>query len=142
MKAKKIIFFVGLGLLFVLVLFFIFINFNTLQKQEYDTTFEIGETSGFDLNTSALTFGRISFNSSSTRSILVRNDFAIPVFVSLYISGNISKLISISENDFRLVPGENKSIEFKAYSNADLGKYTGKVTLVVKRYEGLFNGKL
>jgi len=140
MESNKIIL---IGLVGIILLSILFVNYNILEKKEYAVKFEIGGSPGFDLNSTALTFGRIPFGSSSTRSILIKNDFDRTVFVSLSSSKEISSLLSISENDFFLKSGENKTLSFFVYSypNITAGKYEGDVKLVVSRYRGIFNGK-
>lgn len=132
-----------IGLIGIIAIGILFANYSVLEKREYVVKFEIGGRAGFDLNSSALTFGRVPVGSSATRSIFIENGFNREVFVSLSSSREISDVFSISENDFWLEPGENKTLSFfvHAYPEASTGAYNGKVSLVVSRFGGLFDGK-
>jgi len=143
MRARGSYLFILLGILLILAWILIFINFNVLEEKEYAVKFEVGGTPGFDLNSSALTFGRLPAGSSSTRSVLIQNDYDTRVFVSLFSSKSVSKMLVISENDFFLEPQESKAISFFVYAspNASLGEYNGQVKIRISRYGGLMDGK-
>ena len=135
MKSHKTALFILLGIIVVMVLCFGLVRYNLVEKKEYIAKFEVGELPGFDLNSTALTFGRIPPKSSSTRSILLKNDFDKRVFVSLSSTG-LSNYLSISENDFFLGPGENKTVSFfiNVPASTGYGTYVGRVEIVMHRW--------
>jgi hypothetical protein len=129
------------GILFIILLLFIIFNsWNILEKKEIPANFIIGERLGFDLNSSALTFGMLPPGASSSRAIEITNDFNREVFVSIYSSRSIIKFTRISENDFYLAPGETRSVSFTVYTekNSTFGQYNGFIKIIIKKDSGVF----
>jgi hypothetical protein len=67
----------------VLSLFVIFflVQISSRDIRVYSLSFEISNTSGFDLNSSALTFGKIIPGSSATRYVSIENDNSYRIYV-------------------------------------------------------------
>ena len=88
---------------------------------------------GFDLNSSALTFGSIAFGGSSTRSILVYNPYSFPVRVEPIIKGNIGQIIAYSS--MIVQPNNSSSFQLSVFAgpNVSLGNYTGNVFIRLLR---------
>ena len=88
---------------------------------------------GFDLNSTALTFGLIRSNgtASATRSIVYNNSRDFPVIMKISSEGNITQLLSY-ENNIRIEAYENKSIKFRVSSpGPETGYYDGWVNFKV-----------
>lgn len=131
MKNKLI--FLGVALVLLAV---IFSSLNSFEKKYIPVNFEVGGAPGFDLNSSALTFGRLPVGASSTRQVSVANDFKQRVYVSISSSRDISKFIHVSKNDFFLESGEKQVLDFTIITNNEtkVGKYDGYVTLKISRW--------
>lgn len=86
-----------------------------------------GNVLGFDVNTSALRFGRVPMGGSSKKTITIENEHAFPVVVLSYYSGNISEFISLDKSSFILMPGSatNVSVFLSIPQNAQPLFYEG-----------------
>jgi len=118
----------------LIVSFFMFSNSN-LDKQVIPASFSLSDKTGFDLNPGELTFGAITENHSGTRSITVENKFNKPIIVNIKSSGEISKNIIVSENNFIINPQELRNITFSIYTKGltEFREYIGKVEIISKR---------
>ncbi len=127
------LFILSIVFLLVSVIAILYLNF-PIKVYEYYTSVEVSnEGFGFDLNDSALTFGRVNLGGSSTRSIVFRNEDNFPVIVEIVVYGNISEFISFEESWFFEV-NESKSIGFSVFASeeSELGFYDGKVYFKVR----------
>ncbi len=97
-----IILFILIGLLF-LYLFF-------LDSEELYTSIIVGNHSGFDLNSTALTFGLITPGQSASRAFNVTNENFFKTKFVIMGKGDIFDFLTVSENDFVLYPGQSKRI--------------------------------
>jgi len=121
----------------IICLTILVISFNTpLNKETIPARFTLGESSGFDLSPNELSFGKIKVNQSATRDITVENKFETSVKISIRSSGEISKNIIVSENNFILNPQESKNIAFSIYTKGltEFKEYIGEVEIISKRY--------
>jgi len=109
------------------------LSIKPLESHEFIVTFIVGGNAGFDLNSSALTFGKIQKGMSSTRSLIVENSYDFPVQVKFLASKNIAEFI-FAENVV-IEAKENVSIPviLTVSENLDLGNYSGN--LKVELYE-------
>jgi len=117
-----------------LTIFVISINI-PLDKEIIPVRFTLGEKSGFDLSPGELSFGKIEVNQSATRDILVENKFNTPIKILIKSSGEISKNIIVSENNFILNPKESKNITFLIYTKGltEFREYIGQIEIISKR---------
>lgn len=67
----------------------------------------------------------------TTKSFLVGNAYSVPINVSLSAFGNISNITQLSDTDFVLQPGENKTIYY-TLTIADAGLYGDGVQITAK----------
>jgi len=104
------------------------------EKTIIKTSFLVGNKPGFDLNPNELTFGRITPNSSASRAIAITNSDDKPKKISIKSSGEITKYIIASENNFFLNPNETKNMTFSVYSTnlTKFKKYSGKIIILSK----------
>ncbi|GEM_PF-1277064 len=109
--------------------FSVFILFSKpLEIKEVDAKFIIGENPGFDLNSSALVFGRIPPGGSSTRKVVIDNSFSFPIEVKILASRNIAEFV-IAQPVTIIEAGKNASIPISVYIPQDngFGDYYGKI---------------
>ena len=95
----------------------------------YDSTVIVGDHIGFDLNTTALTFGMVtSGGTSSNREIIITNADLLQK-VEIYGQGEIFDWIIIPESSFIIEPNTNKNISFSISvpDNVSFGEHTGKI---------------
>ena len=91
------------------------------------------ELGGFDVNSTALTFGSITLGGSSTRAVLINNSYPFPVRVKSKVEGPISELIG---SDFLVIwPNETSRFSFTVSSDPYtlLGNYSGNVSIRLYR---------
>lgn len=87
---------------------------------------------GFDLNSTALTFGIIKSGGAAKRWVNFTNEYDFPVMVKIIPKGNITELLAY-ESDIYVEPGELKRIEIRTASTPEtpIGKYEGYITFKV-----------
>ncbi len=124
-----------LSLLIIGGVVFIFINSLTLSKEVISTKFVLGKNMGFDLSPGKLNFGQIVPGNGASRTIKIENNFEDIIKVSIKSSGEISKNIIVSENNFILNPSESKNITFSVYTDGltEFRSYEGKIIIVSKK---------
>lgn len=97
------------------------------------TAFVTEDTAGFDVNTTAITFGSITIGGTSSRSVIVNNSYSFPVKVKTEIEGNIEEIISYDE----LTVEPYQTTRFYLTVSADsfdlLGNYTGNILIKLMR---------
>jgi len=129
-KMKKNIYLFFLLSFFLISFSFFILNSKPLEVKELDVNFIVGKGVGFDLNSSALTFGKIPLGGSSARSIAVDNSYNFPIEVNIFATKEIRKFIKAP---FKIIINskENISIPITVYVPKDsvLGNYSGKIKL-------------
>ena len=132
--------FIGRFIFIILIVIFVILvcsqisNFFVLDRIKIYTEVILGDKSGFDLNKTALTFGMVVPGSAASRGIVIRNDFKKSVRVEIFSKGEISDFLIVSENDFILIPGENKSVDFSVFFpvGSEMKKYGGWIEIKLK----------
>jgi len=107
----------------------------TTENRYYDSSFFVGDSLGFDLNKSALTFGMITpGGATSSRGILLNNT-EYDRKVEVYVEGNISKYLYVDKQNFILEKNENKNLPFfvKVPEGTEFGEYNGNVKLKITK---------
>lgn len=129
-------------LIFVFVLISVFLiyynNYVLLEVKSLPMSVEIVNYSviGINLNSEGLFFDKLQNNGVGKRGVDIENKYTFPIIVSIKVEGNISKMITVSKNDFIISPGEKTSVLY--YCNTgenELGIYSGKTTVVFRRAE-------
>ena len=126
-------------ILFSLLIFVLLANlisqFMVTDEKEIYTSIIVSDHVGFDLNSTALTFGMAQPGKSASRILSIENNFDFSNKVNIKIRGNISNFLTVSENDFVLNSGEKKELNFVTVPSKDalFGKYEGFVTITLKR---------
>jgi hypothetical protein len=98
-------------------------------------TFYLNDKPGFELTPGYLSFGNIVPNQSATRTVELENLYNEEVVITITVSKSIADNIIVSENDFRLEPGELKVLTFTAFTDGleEYKKYEGDVTIITRR---------
>ncbi len=128
--------------LFAFSAFFLILSFslffyyskNIDVKEVYADVNITSDSGGFDLNNSALTFGKVTLGGSSTRSLKIFNDYEFPISVVVSKEGNISPYLFL-EKKIRIQPNETRiyGISVIAPSDAKLGFYSGKIIFKTRK---------
>lgn len=124
-----------LFLVLVLASLFLFVFSKPLQVKEFDFSFIVEEgIAGFDVNTSSLTFGKLSPGNSEVRSVLIENNYEFPVEVNILITKEFMNLFSV-ESGFIIQPRGTLSvpITLSIPENLDEGNYNGKIKFEIYR---------
>ena len=103
-----------------------------IQTQTFYASVNVSDKGGFDLNSSALTFGEIERQGSSMRIINFQNGYNFPVVAMISADGNIKPLLSFEEA-VEIGKGEARAISFSvaASPEADKSFYSGNITFEV-----------
>lgn len=137
MKEKNKFLFAIVIFLFSFFIFFLVYFLNShliLEKREFLTELKVGDSVGFDLNNSVLTFGTIPPGLFSNRSIILENDYGFPVYFEFSAKGNIKDFL-IFEKVILLGDGEKRSVDILAKVPGDSkeGAYSGKIIIILKK---------
>lgn len=86
----------------------------------------------FDLNGTALTFGGIAKPGTSTRNIILRNDYNFPVIARISAEGDIKNILYF-EKIIRIYRNETKKITFTATAATETseGNYSGIIKIKI-----------
>lgn len=134
---KKLAYFIfGLSFLLLLVSVFSFLSYKPIETREINASVELTkDLGGFDLNSSALTFGKITLGGSVVRNLLFDNGYSFPVKLKIEVKGEITDLL-VFQDSYDVKSGESISIPFTVVAKEDspLGNYSGIV--IVQMYKG------
>lgn len=100
-----------------------------IQVKEFDVTFIVQESGiGFDVNSTALTFGALNPGGGGMREINVKNDYSYPVEMRLYVSEDIVSVLGV-ERSYVFQAGEEREIPVSISIPSDfpVGNYSGTV---------------
>jgi len=117
----------------IILLALIYLSFSvSVEKDELEIYLNVGNYTGVDLNTSALTFGTLAKSASASRNILITNENKKSMLVIISVDGQVKEWIDISEKIFVLNADEIKAVKVIAEipQNAEFGGYNG--TIIVK----------
>ena len=107
---------------------------STYETREIYAQVVISNGFGVAINGTSLIFGMIPQGGTSRKEIMLENNYKEDARFKIYIEGNISDFLIVSENNFILKPNETKTLTFTTHppNNAGLGTYDGKVIFIVK----------
>lgn len=105
-----------------------------VEEMNLNTSIQVGNTTGINLENESLAFGRMVPNTSVQRHIEINNRYSNHLLVNLTTKGNISQFIS-HENMVRIEPSETKEIGVAASipKNQTKGNYSGTFTAIMKK---------
>jgi len=135
LKNDKILAFLIILLILGLILnFYLFFKLDSvIEIRKIDSSIIVSESIGFDLNSSALTFGKVTLKGNSARELNFENNFGFPIKVFVYGEGEMNNfIIPFSE---KLDIDEKKFLRINAFvpESTELGEYNGKVILKIAR---------
>lgn len=119
----------------VLSILVLFLFYVTLDANKYQAVVQVvdGEGKvGVNPTTERLDFGDLSRGTSAVRTVTVKNGTFMPMYVVAVKTGDISDLMDIDTNYFRLTSGKEQRIELQTYIPASAvvdKKYSGRVYL-------------
>jgi hypothetical protein len=115
-----------------LSLFFYADEGNLLSQKDIYASINVTDHFGFDLNDSALTFGKLPNGGSLTRHVSFHNDQEVPVILKIEKESSLEDII-FHENDIKVGKGETKRISFAAIvpDEKEHGFYEGNIRIFV-----------
>ena len=129
-----IYFLLVLSIISIAVSFWIFFH-RPLEVRELDVMFIVANDAvGFDLNNTALTFGKIPQGGSGTRKVIIDNMRSYAVEVRIFVSEDIASFVAVPENLY-LPAFENATFSVMVSVPDDIreGNYTGRIRLETYR---------
>ncbi len=135
-KFILLLFFVSIISLFLSS--FLYLNYtSSFKKITYSAFVTFSEeVNGFDVNSTALTFGSIVPLGSSRRQVSVKNPYPFPIIVNSEFSGSITPFLIDIEPTI-ILPFNETSIPVTVFmdinKNFSFGEYSGNVTFILKR---------
>jgi len=127
-------------LLIVILCFVLVLNIFYLTKtrdivgvRKIDASVIVANKIGFDLNSTALTFGEVTRGGSALRKISIENNYDFPIEVLIYgVDGMERFVVPVREN---ISISEKKEIDIiaKIPDDAQFGKYEGKIIVRITR---------
>ena len=122
-------------IILIVTLLALFLANKPLQVDTYYASVNINESTGaFDLNSTALTFGKVPLYGSSTRIVSFENNYDFPVVLELEARGDIKDYLFF--DSIRVVePAEKISVSVSVISDGSekIGFYDGYIDFIVKR---------
>ncbi|MBS3127396.1 hypothetical protein J4228_04490 [Candidatus Woesearchaeota archaeon] len=135
-KKKKILFYSLIGFIIVTTIF-TYLHWprcTVVKTIDASLTIEEGKRKmvGFNTDTDAFKFGKISAGAWVRRSALIT--YPQEADVTIMAVGDLAKWIEITPDTFHVFPEKGIGVEFYAYApkTASLGNYTGKVVFCFK----------
>ena len=110
-------------------------DYRIAEVRELPMSFFVENIGGINVGTDEIYFGSVPRGSSSLRKIHIESDEELTV--TAIALGNISSVVTISENNFMIGPGEKKTIELVATAPIDdpyITAYNGTLRLVFRRF--------
>ena len=111
-----------------------FWQYGISEIREIPMSFAVEHTTGINTDTDAIYFGSAPRGSSGRRTIHIESDE--DRMVTATALGNISAVVTISENNFLVGPGNRKTLELVATAPMDdpyITTYNGTLRLIFRR---------
>ncbi|MFB6246191.1 MAG: hypothetical protein ABEI74_01195 [Candidatus Pacearchaeota archaeon] len=134
MKKTNIVLLVFALLVLIASLYSFSQTYFVVEKKNLNTSIQIGNTTGINLENESLAFGRMMPKTSVQRHIEINNPYSNHLLVNLTTRGNISNFI-FHKNMVRIEPSKTKEIGVgaKIPKNLTKGNYSGKFTAIMKK---------
>ena len=110
-------------------------DYNISEVRDIPMYFFVESVGAFNTDTDAIYFGSAPRGSSGVRDIHLESDEEL--HVTAITLGNISSIVTISENDFMIGPDNPKTLRMAAKAPLDdpyITAYTGTLRLVFRRF--------
>lgn len=123
------------AVLIVVAVLLLFLFYITLDANKYRATVLVVEGEGkvgINPTTEALDFGDLARGVSAVRRVSIENGTFMPMFITMFKTGEIGSLIKIDRNHFKLGAREQAKIEYTVYvpASAEIDHiYNGRVYL-------------
>jgi len=104
-----------------------------LETRIFDASFIVSDVSGFDLNSSALTFGKMMPGNTATRNVLIYNTYNFPIRIEPFASENIAPFITIPNLTVGAKQNSSVPVTLSVPRNMSFGNYSGKVLFKIYR---------
>jgi len=104
-----------------------------IEIRELYASIIVSDKIGFDLNSTALTFGEVIRGGSSERKVSMENNFGFPIEVDIYGKGGIKRFIIPFKDKIEKDEKKNIAISASVPLNADFGEYFGEVIIKIKK---------
>jgi len=103
-----------------------------IEVKELDVRFIVGKNPGFDLNSSALTFGKVTKGGSAVRGVTINNEYDFPIEVKVLMTEEIVKFFSVP-SDVYIEPDKNSSfsVTLSVPEDLDFMEYSGKIRFFI-----------
>ena len=134
-KGQVIVFLAALVILSIGLTAIFYSHYYVRDVMYLNTSFEVGKKVGLQVDTGSLAFGRAPPGGASTRYITITNPYENPIKVEISFEGDITRLISTSNQTFVLQGYQNESVGFSVAPlfEEPHGNFTGHVRIVFKR---------
>jgi len=134
MKKLSYFLFVFSLFLFFSSLFGFFFAHKPIQTNTFYASVNVTDGIGFDINSTALTFGNVVRGGSSNRNINLLNDYPFPVVAVINAQGKIAPLLHF-DNPIYIGSNESRKLSFNVIApvSYDENFYSGNVTVELYR---------
>lgn len=137
MRKENNLLFLSVLIFIVILIIFMFalkLTFFYIDKREFYTSLEISDKTGFDVNSSALIFGEVMPGSSSTKNLILTNNYNFPIKIETKVEGDIKRFLNFDKIIFADI-NETKKISISASVPFDDERknYSGKVVFLVRK---------
>ncbi|MEM5814606.1 MAG: hypothetical protein QXD77_02215 [Candidatus Aenigmatarchaeota archaeon] len=104
------------------------------ETTELQMSLTVGGRIGFDINTTALTFGTVPPGGASSRDVIVENKDAYDKTASFSAEGSISRFVKLPPNiRIKAFSNATASVRAEVPANAEPGNYTGRLLIHLRR---------
>lgn len=140
MQKESKVYVVISGLLIIsIAVFLLTIKINSvgnviLEEETLPIALMIGDNTGFDVDTSVLTFGMVTTDTSSSRKLTLENSYPFSVRYSFRAEGDVAGFLIFKESVI-LESGEKKDFGISTiiFGEEPKGNYSGTMFVEVKR---------
>lgn len=122
-------------LILFLVYWMYFVFIIPSESNEISIMVSVDDIMGFNLTDTALVFGTIPPGGVGGKNITINNNAKIPQFVHITSTGVAGDWIMVSNNNFFILPNDQKIITSKLFVPMDAkhGEYTGILNIQFKK---------
>lgn len=122
------------GTLALIFLFYALCVFLEPQTIKMEMRLSVGKEVGFDINTTAVTFGSVPPSGTSTRDVVISNTDGYDKAVSFGVEGAISGFVKPpKETAIRANSNATVSVRAEVPPGAESGNYTGTLKIFLRR---------
>jgi hypothetical protein len=117
-----------------LFLFNLYQGNSILDEKRIETSLNISDKQGIDLNGTTLTFGNLIPGTTTVRKVKLKNNYEFPITILINVEGRIKKYLEF-ERRVEIEKDETKEISFvaKIPDEEKKGDYDGRVLVTIKK---------